>query len=650
MGLHITYKNNIGGPTMNRKNSKLLKTNLLISIILIFGFAITAIFSYRANYQVSLNNVEQVSSLSADGIYYQMSSLFSKPINISLTMAHDSLLIDHINKERTNLKDSEYILTVKKYLEAYQKKYDFDSVFLVSAASGRYYNFNGLDRVLTKENPENEWYYSLLDSAEEYSLNVDNDEVTGADNVITTFVNCKIQGPDGRILGVVGVGIRMDYLKELLKGYEDKFDVRVSLINKEGDIEISTSYTGYEKKNWFDVYGQEDIKSQVLNWNDASKNLELWTSNADHTDKSYVVSRYIPELSWNLIVEQETGQIVHEMKMRLYQSFFIIMLVILLVLVIITTVIRNFNGQIVKLVDEHQMMFKKATEELYDSIYELNLTKNCYVGEPTEKYFSSLGAGKMPFDEGLRVIAKKQIKEEFREGYVQMFTPKNAIREFESGNNHLSYDFMITEDGINYHWTRVETYLFFSQEDQSVHMFSYRKNIDSEKKKELMAKQDGMTGFYTKITTETLIQKQLSEHPENRYAFIIFDIDNFKQINDRYGHAFGDYCITCFTQKIRRHFRESDILGRIGGDEFAAFLSVPSEDFGEEKARELSKALDMECVKDGVSCHLTASIGIAFSSLGQNFENLYRCADAALYQTKENGKNGFTIYHERGAL
>ncbi len=274
------------------------------------------------------------------------------------------------------------------------------------------------------------------------------------------------------------------------------------------------------------------------------------------------------------------------MKMRLYQSFFIIMLVILLVLVIITTVIRNFNGQIVKLVDEHQMMFKKATEELYDSIYELNLTKNCYVGEPTEKYFSSLGAGKMPFDEGLRAIAKKQIKEEFREGYVQMFTPKNAIREFESGNNHLSYDFMITEDGINYHWTRVETLPVFSQEDQSVHMFSYRKNIDSEKKKELMAKQDGMTGFYTKITTETLIQKQLSEHPENRYAFIIFDIDNFKQINDRYGHAFGDYCITCFTQKY------ADISGNLMSLAESAVmslqpsLSVPSKILEKRKKRQ----------------------------------------------------------------
>ncbi len=635
---------------MNRKNSKLLRTNLLISIILILGFLVTAIFSYRANYQVSITNIGQVSSLSADGIYYQLSSLFSKPINISLTMAHDSLLIDHINKEQMNMADSEYILTIKKYLEAYQKKYDFDSVFLVSTASGRYYNFNGLDRVLKKGNPENEWYFNLLENDEEYSLNVDNDEVSGADNVITTFVNCKIQGPDGQIIGVVGVGIRMDYLKELLKGYEDKFDVKVSLINKEGDIEISTSYNGYEKKNWFDVYGQEKIRDQILNRNDVSENLELWTSDTQNTDKSYVVSRYIPELSWNLIVEQNTGQFVHDMKTRLYQSFVIILLVIFAVLLIITTVIRNFNGQIIQLVDEHQMMFKKATEQLYDSIYELNLTKNCYVGEPTEEYFSSLGAGKMPFDQGLRVIANKQIKEEFRDGYIQMFTPENAIREFEAGNNHLRYDFMITEDGVTYHWTRVETYLFFSQEDQSVHMFSYRKNIDSEKKKEQMAKQDEMTGFYKKTTTERLIQEQLSEHPDNLYAFIIFDIDNFKKINDRFGHAFGDYCITCFTQTIRRHFRESDILGRIGGDEFAAFLPVPSEKWGEEKAKELSKALDMECVKEGVRCHISASIGIAFSSSGRTFESLYQCADTALYQTKESGKNGFTIYRERGSL
>lgn len=62
--------------SIQTNKNKLLRTNLLISIILIAGFVTTAVFSYRANYQVSLNNIEQVSSLSTEGIYYQLSSCF----------------------------------------------------------------------------------------------------------------------------------------------------------------------------------------------------------------------------------------------------------------------------------------------------------------------------------------------------------------------------------------------------------------------------------------------------------------------------------------------------------------------------------------------------------------------------------------------
>ena len=172
----------------------------------------------------------------------------------------------------------------------------------------------------------------MLDNNEEYSLNVDNDEVNGADNKITTFVNCKITGTGGNVIGVVGVGIRMDYLKGLLKEYEDKFDVNVSLINKKGNVEISTTYTGYEKTDWFKVYGQESIRDKILARNEDSRNLEIWTSDSGNEDKSFIVSRYIPELSWNLVVMQYTEKVVHSMKMRLYQSCFIIVLVIRLCL------------------------------------------------------------------------------------------------------------------------------------------------------------------------------------------------------------------------------------------------------------------------------------------------------------------------------
>ena len=137
----------------------------------------------------------------------------------------------------------------------------------------------------------------------------------------------------------------------------------------------------------------------------------------------------------------------------------------------------------------------------------------------------------------------------------------------------------------------------------------------------------------------------LREQPDGLFAFIIFDIDNFKQANDRFGHAFGDGVIREFTQTIRRHFESGDVLGRIGGDEFAAFLPVPEERFAADKVKELSRDLDRAYAHDGKSWHISASIGVAFAPRdGSDFTSLYQNADAALYQTKARGKNGFTLY------
>ncbi|RGY99685.1 sensor domain-containing diguanylate cyclase [Clostridium sp. AM58-1XD] len=629
------------------KNHKLFKTNLVISIVLIIGFVLTAVFSYRANYQASLDRIEQVSSLTSEGIYYRLTTMFAKPVNISLTMAHDSLLAEHLQKEGDNPDPAGYIDTTRTYLETYRKKYGFDSVFLVSTATGNYYNFDGLDRVLTREDPENEWYYRLLDDDSEYTINIDNDEVKGADNDITVFVNCKVQDTDGTVLGVVGVGIRIDYLKELLAGYENKYGIEASLVSSDGYIQISTTYTGYEHKDWFEVYGQENIREQILGWKKDRSNLELWSSSdLSSIERSYIVTRYIPELSWSLIIEQNTGRLAREIHRQVCLTGFILAAVILIVLIVITTVIKNFNRQITELMEERQAVFKRATEELYDNIYEFNITRNCYVGKRTEEYFESLGAKGFPYDEGLRVIAEKQIKEEYREGYVKTFSPQNVMREYDQGNNHLRYDFMITQDGRDYYWMRIDAYVFYSAEDDSLHMFTYRKNIDEERKREIQALTDGMTGFLTRTSAERFISSSLSENPGERYAFFIFDIDNFKQANDCFGHVFGDLCIRRFTEIIRDHFRKNDILGRIGGDEFAAFIQVPDESWVNKKAEELSAALNTVCISGEARWEMSASIGVAISPEdGTDFDTLYQNADGALYQTKQRGKNGFTVRH-----
>lgn len=629
------------------KSNQLFKTNLLISIILLVGFLLTGILSYRANYQTSLDNIEQVSALSSEGIYYQISSLFAAPINTSLTMAHDSLLVEHIAKEADHLEDEAYLQATKDYLNAYQKKYGFDSVFLVTADTARYYNFNGFDRTLEEGDPENVWYYSLLQSDLEYSLAVDNDQVYGANDEITVFINCKIFAPDSTdVLGVVGVGIRIEYLKELLQSYEEKFHLKACLIAENGDIEISTTHTGYQRVNWFELYAQEEIKPLILENKNSQASLESWTTDSAGLRSSYVVSRYIPEMSWYLLVIQDTDMLLSTMRMQMYQTFLILAAMILTILIVITGVIRNFNNQITRLLKERQDIFKEATEHLYDNIYEVNITKDRAVGKQTEQYFELLGAKGLPYSEGLQVVAKNQIKEEYREGYLSTFSPSNVNAQYEAGNNHLQYDFMISDNGADYYWMQIDAYIFYSKEDASLHMFIYRKNIDENKRREEQAQTDEMTGFYTKKAAERMVGQLLLDSPGCSYAFFLLDIDNFKQANDSYGHTFGDYCIKNFTEIIRNNFDDSSLFGRMGGDEFAVFLPIAQDAWVREKADALFKALNVPCVKDGASWTMSASIGVAvILEGGTDFATLFQKADEALYQTKRQGKNGFTIVY-----
>ena len=228
------------------KNNILLKTNLLVSVILLVGFALIATLSYRANYNASLVKIKQVSSLASEGIYYRLSTMLTKPVNISQTMAHDSLLIKLLEEEGSRYREAGYQETIRKYLDTYKNKYAYDSVFLVSASTNNYYNFNGLDRNLVRGEDENVWYYNFLQSGEEYSLNIDNDEVAGAADKITLFVNCRIRDASGRVIGVVGVGVNVDYIKGLLQEYEKEYDVATYLINEKGEIDrlILSDVTG----------------------------------------------------------------------------------------------------------------------------------------------------------------------------------------------------------------------------------------------------------------------------------------------------------------------------------------------------------------------------------------------------------------------
>ena len=118
-----------------------------------------------------------------------------------------------------------------------------------------------------------------------------------------------------------------------------------------------------------------------------------------------------------------------------------------------------------------------------------------------------------------------------------------------------------------------------------------------------------------------------------------------KTVNDTYGHAAGDAVLKLFGQLLRTNFRKEDVIGRIGGDEFVVLLKnlTAKEETNAHIEHLLSEIRDQYI--DEIEGKITISIGICFApENGSTFMDLYRCADRALYQTKQNGRDGYTFY------
>jgi diguanylate cyclase len=119
------------------------------------------------------------------------------------------------------------------------------------------------------------------------------------------------------------------------------------------------------------------------------------------------------------------------------------------------------------------------------------------------------------------------------------------------------------------------------------------------------------------------------------------DIDNFKSINDKYGHLAGDVILEGFAFLLKKQLRETDIIARIGGEEFAVLLINADEEIGKVVAQKVRKSIEKEIfIIDGQEVNVTVSIGITvLDSRIDSYEEGYKYADRALYRAKTEGRN-----------
>ena len=163
------------------------------------------------------------------------------------------------------------------------------------------------------------------------------------------------------------------------------------------------------------------------------------------------------------------------------------------------------------------------------------------------------------------------------------------------------------------------------------------------------AQKDALTGLYNKKYTQSLIDEMVQDCGKGQiHGFLILDMDHFKEINDTCGHAVGDKVLSTFGTLLQEQFRDQDIAGRIGGDEFVVLVhDIGSRRTMENRMQELLKKIRMIQIPELEGRNLTVSIGVAFAPEdGDSFMELYCCADSALYQTKRGGRNGYSIYEK----
>lgn len=252
----------------------------------------------------------------------------------------------------------------------------------------------------------------------------------------------------------------------------------------------------------------------------------------------------------------------------------------------------------------------------------------------------------------VRGNASQYVAEEDIEQFLATFSAENIDQASRNGIASLSCEYRLRLKNGGYTWVISIIRLITDAETGERKGIMYVRDISKMKqeKTELLdkASRDSMTQLYNKETLSRAVDQLLSDTPDEEGIMIMLDVDNFKFINDTYGHPTGDKVLIRLAQAIKKSFSEQAWTGRAGGDEFCVFIPYAErKKLWERELQCLWKAIAAIRLSDCPELHITCSIGVANRRPGpMRFRELYENADRALYFSKNNGKGKISYYDD----
>lgn len=284
--------------------------------------------------------------------------------------------------------------------------------------------------------------------------------------------------------------------------------------------------------------------------------------------------------------------------------------------------------------------YKLIMDQTIDIIFEWDIDKDTlyFSGNWCKKF----GYSAISSNISKRIPLTKNIYSEDISDFVRI------MKETASGIPHSEIEIRIRDINGNYIWCRIRATTQYDSNKRPIKVVGVVTDINNEKREQQnlvqLAQKDGLTGLLNKVTVQNLIKKSLEEYQCKQGALLIIDIDDFKVVNDNFGHLCGDSLIADLAQILIKQFQSSDLIGRIGGDEFIVFLPGISTEHIIDLSDNLVSNLSRIQINNS-DYHLSCSIGCSFYPKdGKDFNSLYKAADIALYHAKKFEKGKFVIY------
>ncbi|WP_373001410.1 diguanylate cyclase [Sulfurimonas sp.] len=360
-----------------------------------------------------------------------------------------------------------------------------------------------------------------------------------------------------------------------------------------------------------------------------------------------VLASYCPieNTKWGLVVKQN----YYAHTKPLYQTALMSTIAIVLLILFLYIILKKYDAKNRKKIEYSEHRFQQLVESSGDFIWEVNsYGVYSYASRQVEDilgYTPQEVVGKTPFDFMSTEEAKKVAVQ-----FMKLIEKEENIVNLENVNIHKNgHEVYLQTSGTPFFDDKGNLKGYRGVDRDITHLKEKQKEIEH------LAFYDTLTGLANRKNINDRISQEINYTIRNNFesALLFLDLDDFKQINDNYGHDHGDKVLKTVAHRILKSIRSFDIAGRIGGDEFVILVRGTQEN-SENSLEHLESLLirivdeiNKPIVFEKVSHHVGVSIGVAILPRdGKNLEEILKSADRAMYEAKHLGKNR-VVFHKK---